>query len=73
MTEPTWISVLPPLLAIVLAIVTRQVYLSLAAGIWLGWTIMAGWNPVAGLGRRHRRDVAVLGDRATRRSSCSRW
>ena len=50
MTEPTWISVLPPLLAIGLAIVTRQVYLSLASGIWLGWTIMAGWNPIAGLG-----------------------
>ncbi|NNK64324.1 MAG: C4-dicarboxylate ABC transporter [Gemmatimonadetes bacterium] len=49
MTDPTWISLLPPLLAIVLAIATRQVYLSLAGGIWLGWTIMNGWNPLAGL------------------------
>ena len=35
--------------AIGLAIWTRQVYLSLAAGIWLGWTVVAGWNPFAGL------------------------
>jgi len=25
------------------------VYLSLAAGIWIGWTIILGWNPIAGL------------------------
>jgi tetracycline resistance efflux pump len=62
MTEPTWISVLPPLLAIGLAIVTRQVYLSLASGIWLGWTIMAGWNPVAGLAQAIDETVRVLGD-----------
>jgi Na+/H+ antiporter NhaC len=60
--EPTWISVLPPLLAIGLAIVTRQVYLSLAAGIWLGWTILVGWNPIAGLGRAIDETVRVLGD-----------
>ncbi|MFQ5889999.1 MAG: Na+/H+ antiporter NhaC family protein [Gemmatimonadota bacterium] len=28
---------------------TREVYLSLAAGIWLGWTILSGWNPASGL------------------------
>jgi tetracycline resistance efflux pump len=60
--EPTWVSVLPPLLAIVLAIVTRQVFMSLAAGIWLGWTILMGWNPVAGLGGAIEGGVAVLGD-----------
>lgn len=48
-SDPTWISLLPPLLAIVLAIGTRQVYLSLAGGIWLGWTIMNGWDPLVGL------------------------
>jgi tetracycline resistance efflux pump len=42
------LSLLPPLLAIGLAIWTRQVYVSLAAGIWLGWTILSGWNPFAG-------------------------
>jgi tetracycline resistance efflux pump len=60
--EPTWISVLPPLLAIGLAIATRQVYLSLAAGVWLGWTILSGWNPIAGIGRAIDETVAVLGD-----------
>ncbi len=33
---------LPPLLAIVLAIWTRQVYLSLAVGIWIGYVIVEG-------------------------------
>ncbi|MEO0556618.1 MAG: Na+/H+ antiporter NhaC family protein [Bacteroidota bacterium] len=47
--DPTWTSLLPPLLAIGLAIWTRQVYLSLAAGIWLAYTILAGWNPLTGL------------------------
>ena len=42
MNDPTWISVLPPVLAIVLAIWSRQVYLSLAGGLWLGWTILSG-------------------------------
>lgn len=62
MTEPTWISLLPPLLAITLAIVSRQVYLSLGGGIWLGYTILAGWNPLAGLSRAIDGSVAVLSD-----------
>ncbi len=33
-------SVLPPLLSITLAITSRQVYLSLIAGIWLGHTVL---------------------------------
>ena len=40
---------LPPLLAIGLALWTRQIYLSLFAGLWLGTTLLAGGNPVAGL------------------------
>ena len=43
-----WWSVLPPVLAIVLAIATRQVILSLLAGIWIGWVILAGGNPFGG-------------------------
>lgn len=35
------LSVLPPVIAIVLAIWTRQVFLSLACGIWLGYVILA--------------------------------
>lgn len=44
-----WISVLPPLTAIILAIITRQVFISLGIGIWIGWTILSGWNPLTGL------------------------
>jgi len=34
-----WLSLLPPLIAILLAIKTRQVYFSLLLGIWLGGAI----------------------------------
>lgn len=61
-THTGWLSLLPPLLAIILAIWTRQVYLSLAAGVWAGATILAGWNPVAGLGGAIERTVAVFAD-----------
>ncbi|MEL7044725.1 MAG: Na+/H+ antiporter NhaC family protein [Pseudomonadota bacterium] len=49
MPEPSWYSILPPLLAIVLAIWSKQVVLSLFAGIWLGFFIMEGFDPLAGL------------------------
>ena len=62
MPEPSWISLLPPLIAIALAIGTRQVYLSLAAGVWLGYTILAGWNPLAGLGDAIQACVDVMAD-----------
>lgn len=60
MTEPTWTSILPPLLAIGLAILTRQVYISLGAGIWLAWTMLREWNPIAGLGAGIDGTVRVL-------------
>ncbi len=44
-----WLSIVPPVVAIALAIRTKQVYLSLGLFVWLGWTIMNGWNPVDGL------------------------
>ncbi len=37
MTDLGWLSILPPVLAIVLAIWTKQVYLSLFFGFWFGW------------------------------------
>jgi tetracycline resistance efflux pump len=49
MTEPVWYSVLPPVLAIVLAIWTRQVILALFAGIWIGYTLLNGMNPLLGV------------------------
>ncbi len=42
------LSVLPPLLAIILALKTRQVYISLVVGIWLGWLIISDWNLLEG-------------------------
>lgn len=44
-----WLSVLPPVLAILLAISTRQVYISLFLGILLGWIILSDWNVLAGI------------------------
>ena len=44
-----WLSILPPIIAITLAIRTKQVYLSLGLYIWLGWTLIHGGNPVTGL------------------------
>jgi tetracycline resistance efflux pump len=44
-----WISVLPPLIAIFLAIKTKHVYLSLTLGILIGWTAASSWDPFKGL------------------------
>lgn len=44
------LSLLPPVLAIGLAIATRRVILSLFVGVWLGWTLLADFNPLTGLG-----------------------
>ncbi len=41
-----WLSLLPPALAIGLAIVTRRALPSLLAGIWVGWLIVTGWQPL---------------------------
>jgi len=48
MTDPSWYSILPPIIAIILAIWTKQVILSLFAGIWMGFTLMSGFNPLTG-------------------------
>ncbi|RLD26240.1 MAG: sodium:solute symporter, partial [Bacteroidetes bacterium] len=42
------LSILPPVLAIVLALKTKQVYISLVVGIWLGWLIINDWNILHG-------------------------
>ena len=44
-----WLSIVPPIIAIALAIKTREVYISLGLFVWLGWTIMNSMNPIAGL------------------------
>ena len=41
---PGWLTLLPPLLAILLALVFRQVIPSLLAGVWAGATIATGYQ-----------------------------
>ncbi|MBE9488709.1 MAG: sodium:solute symporter, partial [Bacteroidetes bacterium] len=38
------LSILPPIIAIILALKTKQVYVALLFGIWFAWIIMSGWN-----------------------------
>lgn len=42
------LSVLPPVVAIILALRTKQVYIALLFGIWFSWLIIKGWNPLDG-------------------------
>ena len=42
------ICLLPPIIAIVLALKTKQTLPSLFIAVWLGATIIKGWNPIAG-------------------------
>ncbi|MBA2671108.1 MAG: hypothetical protein H0U67_12110, partial [Gemmatimonadetes bacterium] len=43
---PAWVSVLPPLMAIALALIFREVVISLFAGVWLGAFLWTGLNPL---------------------------
>lgn len=43
------ISLLPPVVAIGLALWSKQTILSLIVAVWLGSTIINGWNPIVGL------------------------
>jgi len=45
---PGWLSLLPPLLAIVLALITKEMLISLFSGIWVGVTMMLSYNPFTG-------------------------
>ena len=49
MQDPVWTSVIPPLLAIGLAIATRQVILSLSIGLWMGAWLLGSGNPLAAI------------------------
>lgn len=48
MHEYGFLSLLPPIIAILLAIRTKQVFISLFFGIWLGWIIISHFNPLTG-------------------------
>ena len=42
-----WLSLLPPALAIGLAVASRRALPALLSGIWVGWLIHSGWQPLA--------------------------
>jgi tetracycline resistance efflux pump len=62
MYEISWMSVIPPLLAIILAIITRQVIISLSIGIWIGFCILESVNPLSGLGLAIEGVINVFSD-----------
>ncbi len=39
---------IPPIVTVVLALITKHTILSLFLGIWVGSTIINGWNPIVG-------------------------
>ena len=43
-----WLTITPPLLAIIIAVWTRNVFWALGVAIWLSETIIAGFNPFMG-------------------------
>ena len=59
--SPGWWSLVPPLLAIGLAIASRQAVGSLLVGVWAGWVIATG-DPVAGSAQAIEALVAVFAD-----------
>ncbi len=61
---PAWTSVLPPLLAIVLALAFRHVLLALIAGVWLGAFLLTDLSPVSSFARLL--DTLVVGAVADR-------
>lgn len=62
LTSFGWLSVVPPIVAITLAIFTRQVYVALGLFIVLGWTIMSGFDPIVGIVRSADVVIGVLAD-----------
>jgi Na+/H+ antiporter NhaC len=48
---PAWFSLVPPLVAILLALIFREVVSALFAGVWIGALAVAGFNPITGTWR----------------------
>lgn len=59
---PGWLSLMPPICAIALALITREVISSLFLGIWLGATLVFSYNPFFGFLRAL--DKYILGSLA---------
>ncbi|MGC8819632.1 MAG: Na+/H+ antiporter NhaC family protein [Fervidobacterium sp.] len=44
-----WLSLLPPVVTIALALLTKEVIFSLFSGVFIGYLIVSNWNPVVAL------------------------
>ena len=55
-------SVLPPVAALGLALWKKQIYPALLLGVWMGWLVVEGWNPIAATGSTVTSIVAVFVD-----------
>lgn len=65
---PGWVALLPPLLAIGLALLLRQVILALLAGVWVGALVVSDLQPVVALLRvvdRYAVDAVADADHAS--------
>jgi Na+/H+ antiporter NhaC len=62
-----WLTLLPPLVALAIAVWTRNVYWALGLAIWLSETLIAGFNPAAGLLNSIERGVSIFGSEGNTR------
>ena len=62
MYEPNFLSLLPSIVAIILAITTRQVIISLGIGIWLGNVLLNDFNLFTGMSDGINNIVGVFTD-----------
>ena len=56
------LSLLPPAAALGLALWKKQIYPALLLGVWMGWWVLEGWNPLAAVGSTIITIVAVFED-----------
>ncbi len=62
MNDIGWISILPPLIAVILAIRTKEVYFSLISGLFFGYLILAEWHPLNGFFQMMNGVITVFHD-----------
>ena len=55
-----WLSLLPPALAIGLAVASRRAIPALLTGIWIGWLVVTSWQPLAATAAAARSIAGVL-------------
>jgi Na+/H+ antiporter NhaC len=55
-------SLLPPLAALGLALWKKQIYPALLLGVWMGWWVVDGWDPIAATGSTVASIVGVFQD-----------